>query len=133
MKYLIDTHVCIWALAAKQNLSPKVKAILEDTEINILVSPISFFEIAIKLKTGKLPDFNYTLSEFIKSVELAGFELLPFKNEHLTNYSFIEFSPDHRDPFDRYLIAAAEFEKMSILTKDEKFKLYNGIVEIVWQ
>jgi PIN domain nuclease of toxin-antitoxin system len=72
MGYLIDTHVCIWLLSDKNMLSAKVTTILEDESQRIFVSPISFFEIAIKLKIGKLPNFNITLPQFIKSVYDTG-------------------------------------------------------------
>ncbi|MDB5118798.1 MAG: DNA-binding protein [Sphingobacteriales bacterium] len=55
MKYLLDTHVCLWAIADKDKLSLNVKKILEDGHNRIFVSQISLFEIAIKLKIDKLP------------------------------------------------------------------------------
>jgi PIN domain nuclease of toxin-antitoxin system len=96
------------------------------------VSQVSFFEIAIKLKIGKLPDFDPTFGQFIESVYKSGFKLLPFRDEHLTAYSLFDFPGEHRDPFDRYLVVAADYEQMPIISKDDKFALYADKVEIIW-
>lgn len=58
MNYLLDTHVCIWAISEQDKLSARIKHILQDPENFFLVSKISLFEIAIKMKIGKLPDFK---------------------------------------------------------------------------
>lgn len=109
-----------------------VKHILQDPENLFWVNKISLFEIAIKLKIGKLSDFKISLPEFIQSVYLSGFEMLPVKDEHFETYIFLDFDENHRDPFDRYLLASAHFENLAIITKDEKFGFYNKIIPIIW-
>jgi PIN domain nuclease of toxin-antitoxin system len=132
MEYLIDTHVCIWAISDKEKLSATVKAILEDVEVRILVSQASLYEIAVKLSIGKFSGFEVSFTEFIESVYSAGFEILPFKIEHLVAYTNFNFPENHRDPFDRLLIATSFFEKTSFITKDEKFESYQDRVKILW-
>lgn len=132
MNYLLDTHVCIWAIAEQAKLSSKVKEILQDAENQFWISKISLFEIAIKLKIGKLPEFKTSLSEFINSIYLSGYEMVPVKNEHFETYINIDFDEAHRDPFDRYILACAYFENMAIITKDEKFQLYRKEFQIIW-
>lgn len=95
MNYLLDTHVCIWAIAEQAKLSSKVKKILQDAENEFWVSKISLFEIAIKLKIGKLPEFKTSLSEFINSIHLSGYEMVPVKNEHFETYINIDFDEAH--------------------------------------
>ncbi len=109
MNYLLDTHVCIWAIAEQVKLSSKVKEILQNPENQFWVSKISLFEIAIKLKIGKLPEFKPSLSEFINSIYLSGYEMLLVKDEHFETYNNINFEEAHRDPFDRYILASAYF------------------------
>ena len=132
MEYLIDTHVCLWAIADKEKLSAKVKDLLEDTNNKLFISQITLFEIAIKLQVGKLLEFNATIPKLIEEIYLTGFEIIPVKNEHFIAYSDFDFSQQHRDPFDRYLAAIAHFEKMAFITKDEKFQFYTDRLEIVW-
>lgn len=55
MRYLIDTHVCLWAVAEKHKLSARVKEILENPENEILYSQVNLLEIAIKFQVGRLP------------------------------------------------------------------------------
>lgn len=132
MYYLLDTHVCIWALADQTKLSSRVKEILESDENGFFVSKMSFFEIAIKLKIGKLPAFNVSLNEFMEASYRSGFNTLSIKDDHFNSYLEIEFADDHRDPFDRYLLAAAQYENLSFITKDEKFDAYKNRYPIIW-
>ena len=87
MRYLLDTHTLIWAIAEQTKLSSKVKHILQDTENQFWVSKISLFEIAIKMKIGKLQDFKISLPKFIQSVYLSGYKMLPVKDEHIETYN----------------------------------------------
>lgn len=132
MYYLLDTHVCIWALADQGKLSNRVKEILESDENSFFVSKMSFFEIAIKLKIGKLVEFNTSLDEFIDATYRSGFNTLPIKDEHFKTYMQMGFVEHHRDPFDRYLLAAAQYENLSFITKDEKFDTYKSLYPIIW-
>jgi PIN domain nuclease of toxin-antitoxin system len=132
MEYLIDTLVCIWAIADKEKLSSLVSAILKDSGNKILVSQASLYEIAVKLSVGKVPGFEVSITEFIESVYVTGFEIVPIKNEHIIAYTNFNFREDHRDPFDRILIATSFFEKTWFITKDEKFQNYSDRVKIIW-
>lgn len=114
-------------------LSTKVSEAIETNEGSIFVSQISLWQIAIKHKIGKLPGFKVSLAQFIETIETDGFSILPLPHEHLTAYfNCTFFHPDHKDPFDRLLIATADFEKMAFITKDEKFDAYKNTVNIVW-
>jgi PIN domain nuclease of toxin-antitoxin system len=42
------------------------------------------------------------------------------------------FAEDHRDPFDRIIVATAAYEKLDIISIDEKIKQYNGIINVIW-
>ena len=132
MVYLIDTHASIWAISEKEKLSALVLSILEDKNNRIIVSHISLFEIAIKLKIGKLTEFKSSLSEFIEAIYNTQFELLPLKEEHFITYSKLHFSDQHKDPFDRLLAAVAVFENATFITKDEKLKLFKPDLRTVW-
>ena len=133
MKYLLDTHVCLWAVSDKSRLSSSASKVIKDTNVEILVSQISLWEIAIKYRLGKFPEFNASLKEFIKTITDTGFTLLTLKNEHLISYfNYPHFVEDHKDPFDRLLLVTADVEKAAFITKDEKFDAYKKQVNIVW-
>ncbi|MGK6353444.1 type II toxin-antitoxin system VapC family toxin [Parapedobacter sp. DT-150] len=132
MYYLLDTHVCIWALADQGKLSERVREIFESDKNGFFVSKMSFFEIAIKLKIGKLTEFGVSLDEFIDAAYRSGFNTLSIKDEHFKAYMQIDFAENHRDPFDRYLLGAAQCESLSFITKDEKFDAYKNTYPIIW-
>ncbi len=125
MNYLLDTHTCIWAIGKQSKLSATVRNILQEEENNFWVSKISLLEIAIKKKIGKLEEFEISFPEFIESIYSSGYYMLELSDEHFQSYININFHETHRDPFDRYLLAAAQSEKLAIITKDDKFQLYS--------
>ena len=131
MKLLVDTHILLWVLSDSPRLSASHKLLLQDTNNEKWVSQCSFMELAIKLKIGKLPDFVPNLEEVIRHTQADGFGLLPLRNEHIYAYQKVPLFPDHRDPFDRFIIATALSEKCTIVTADSKFKLYETLLDVV--
>lgn len=105
---------------------------MRNPENNFWVSKISIWEIAITLKTGKLPDFKTPMTELIRCMNISGYKMRSEKDEHLETYHLLDFKESHRDSFDRYLLAAASFENFSKITKDEKFRLYANDFKIGW-
>mgnify|MGYP000087710798 CR=1 FL=1 len=122
MRYLIDTQIFIWALINPEKLTESTKQILENNEI--LVSQISLFEIAIKQKIGKLPELNLSIDELVEQIKRDNFTLLPLSTKHLAAYDKIQLVENHRDPFDRLLLATALSEDMPIISTDGNFVYY---------
>ncbi len=131
MKLLLDTHVVIWLLEGDNKLSNTAKIHIENVDNEVFVSVISLFEIAIKVKIGKL-SFDKKIKDVVKELDNQGIKLLPLSDNHIENYQSVPLFPEHRDPFDRILIATALHEELSIITIDEKFENYKNIVEIIW-
>ncbi|BAU52042.1 hypothetical protein MgSA37_00192 [Mucilaginibacter gotjawali] len=88
-------------------------------------------EIAIKKNINKLPDFVPDIQMVADQLLANGFELLPLKNEHIFSYQHLPLFQEHRDPFDRFLIAIAKDENLTIVTTDDKFQLYSSLIEII--
>ncbi len=133
MLYLLDTHVGLWAIGEDENLSVKVKTILTNKAAELFISAISLWEIAIKYRLGKFPEFHSSLPEFIGALKTAGIQILPLKNEHLIHYfNCTFFHQNHKDPFDRLLAAIADYERLAFITKDDKFSVYTTHLSIVW-
>jgi PIN domain nuclease of toxin-antitoxin system len=131
MKFLLDTHVVIWLLEGDSKLSNTAKINIENVDNEVFVSVISLFEIAIKVKIGKL-SFDKKIQDVVKELDNQGIKLLPLTSYHIDNYQSVPLFPEHRDPFDRILIATALQEELSIITIDEKFENYKNIVDIIW-
>ena len=131
MKFLLDTHVIIWLLEGDNKLSNTAKINIENIDNDLFVSVISLFEIAIKVKIGKL-SFDKKIKDVVKELNNQRIKLIPLSDYHIENYQSVPLIADHRDPFDRILIATALHEELSIITIDEKFENYKNIVDIIW-
>jgi PIN domain nuclease of toxin-antitoxin system len=127
MKYLIDTHVLIWVTENSPKLSMEAKRIILDKNISIYVSVCSFWEIAIKLGTGKIK-IDGGLSEIERLSDENDFISLPLKREYF--HLLPEMPFHHRDPFDRLLITSSIIEDMTLITNDENIQKYN--LKLLW-
>ena len=130
--YLVDSHCLIWFQDNNPKIPNRVMGILQDPKNTILFSQISLFEITIKQRIGKLSQFTATIQEIFNQAVTDGFTFLPITNSHLFQYNNIPLYEQHRDPFDRLLLATALSEMATLLSADANFRLYNEIVEVVW-
>lgn len=130
MKLLIDTHIFLWIFDSNGKLTKQQIAVLESAETDIYVCHYTIMEIAIKLAIGKLPSSDLSMSDFFEQAAMKGINILPSKEDYAVNYLQVPFFENHRDPFDRFIIATAKTEGLSIMTNDEKFKLYEGFVHL---
>jgi PIN domain nuclease of toxin-antitoxin system len=96
----------------------------------VLVSAASLLEIAIKTKIGK-PDTQRTPTEIAQEMkDTLAIELLPVLPDHLDAYALIPLYDDHRDPFDRLLIARALSEELTLILDDSKFERYTSLITL---
>lgn len=128
MRYLLDTHSLIWFLEDHIQLSDKARGKIMNIENRCFVSIASIWEIFIKVNIGKLK-LDFPVSALKREIHENGFEILPIEFEHLQQLLQLDFH--HKDPFDRLLIAQAQCEKMTIITKDNNFSKYNK-VKLLW-
>ena len=64
-------------------------------------------------------------------MEEDGFNMLFLKNQHIAAYDTITLFAEHRDPFDRILLATALSEDIPILSADGNFKLYSPCGQVI--
>ena len=115
MRFLLDTHVLIWALDGSKKLPAKARDLLLDGTHEHYV---------IKVAQGKLL-LGRNLDELESGIETAGFKLLPV---HIRHAIAVASLPNHhRDPFDRLLIAQCRVETLRLLTADTQLSSYEGI------
>lgn len=130
MKILLDTHTIIWFIDGNISLSKKCQELIVDMNNEIYISCVSLFEMAIKLKLNKL-ELNSNLDEFIEKVISEEIKILPLTNSHIIFYNQIPFFDNHRDPFDRMIIATSAVENMPIISFDKQFSNYNDIISVI--
>jgi PIN domain nuclease of toxin-antitoxin system len=119
MRVLSDTHTLAWMIGQPDNLSSKVKTLLEAPETKLLVSAVSIWEMSIKYKLGRWPEVAPFMDEdlynrFIKQLDA---EELFISSRHTRLAG--QFDMSHKDPFDRLVVAQAVLEGIPILSKDD--------------
>lgn len=131
MQILLDTHALIWFLENNLLLSKKAKSIIENPDNEIFVSIVSFYEMSIKLTIGKLtlPD---SLEDTITKAINNNIQIFELNRHHVVQYEEIPLLSDHKDPFDRMIIATAMHEHLDIISIDENFVKYQSLVNIIW-
>jgi len=120
--WLLDTHALLWWLAEPQRLSTAAHAAIADSTARVLVSAASGWEIATKVRLGKLPAVAPLLEELPAVLAAQGFELLPIELRHGLRAG--SYGLAHRDPFDRLLDAQAELETLTLLSVDPALKAF---------
>ena len=110
-RYLLDTHIIVWALSQPRKLSPRTVALLQ-TEA-VYVSALSLWEILTKQQRGRLMLGGHSLHQHVTR---AGAQWLPMTAEHVE--SGLALDGLHGDPFDRILVGTARVEQMILLTRD---------------
>jgi PIN domain nuclease of toxin-antitoxin system len=131
MRLLLDTHALIWFIEGEDSLSYVSLSFIEDPDNQIFVSMTSFYEMAIKLKLGKL-DLTTSLKDFFQKTLAQKIMILPISENHVFEYLNVPSFAEHKDPFDRIIIATAICENLDIITIDGKFKNYESLVNIIW-
>ena len=115
MKFLLDTHLLLWAAAAPENLSASARALLEDPVNELLFSAASFWEIAIKRGLDR-DDFQVDPRSLRRGLVDNGYQEIPVTGEHALALDLL--APIHKDPFDRMLVCQARVEGITLLTSD---------------
>ncbi|MBO0952981.1 type II toxin-antitoxin system VapC family toxin [Fibrella forsythiae] len=131
MRLLLDTHILLWVLEEHPSLSPRARTLIQDANNEVFVSSVSLFEIAIKTRLGKLHT-QRTSSEIQEELtQRLAIGLLPITAAHLDAYQLLPLYEDHRDPFDRLLLATAQAERLVLISDDGKFERYASLVQLI--
>lgn len=122
MGFLFDTHALIWWLDGEERFPVSLRQEILSNQTRLWISPVSFWEISIKRSLGKL-ELEKITPQMWYAVDEQGFSRLPIGISHL---SYLEQLPfHHRDPFDRLLIAQAQAEGLTLLSRDGQFDAYD--------
>lgn len=126
-RLLLDTNAFLYFINNDSALSKTAKNLLE-SEVDLLISTASLWEIAIKFSVGKLvlPD---AFGKFIPAqIHQNDIEILPVTLPYLEKVSTLPFH--HKDPFDRLIIAQSMVEDLPVVSSDAAFDLYQ--IERIW-
>ena len=118
MTFLLDTNALLWAVLAPRSLTAAASAIVSNREHTILISAACGWEIATKVRLGKLPGAEEYEREFIGDVKAAGYTLAPISVEDALRAG--RLNAEHRDPFDRMIAAQALAMDIPVISSDAK-------------
>ena len=126
MRILLDAHTLAWALFEPGQIGAVAAHAITASANEVLVSPISIYELELKRRSGKLP--MPQVPDWSAALSGASFTLLgPTMSDYVTA-AHLPFR--HRDPWDRLLIAQAISNSLTVATKDRIFPDYG--VPVIW-
>jgi PIN domain nuclease of toxin-antitoxin system len=128
LRLLLDTHALIWWLAGDEKLGRHAREAMSDEGNPVAVSAASAMEVATKFRIGKLPDAALLAQDFEAIIASQGFKELGISVRHARLAG--EMGIDHKDPFDRLLIAQALSEDLVLVSNETRFDDF--AVKRVW-
>ena len=124
MRLLLDTNAFL-RLTVDRPLPKAVQSALNRRDAECFVSVVTAWEIANK------PTLNLSTADVETGIAKIAAILLPIKFQHLDELSRLPLYTNHRDPFDRLLIAQAIAEDLSIVSSDMRFGKYKRL-HVLW-
>lgn len=119
MRLLFDTHALLWWLSNDRRLNGDTRNVIEQPDTDPVVSVAVIWEIEIKRAVGRLK----TPPDVLETVESMGLRVLPITATHAVLAA--RLPPHHGDPFDRMLVAQAQLEGLTLVTRDERLGAYD--------
>jgi PIN domain nuclease of toxin-antitoxin system len=128
MRLLVDTHAFLWYVLDEPQLTSTARAAIDDPAADVYISPASFWEIAIKISTGKYQLVAPYQDFWERSLIEHDVDILPIEVRHTTMLLTMPYH--HRDPFDRLIVAQAMAEQMPLVSADADVDAYG--VRRIW-
>jgi PIN domain nuclease of toxin-antitoxin system len=119
---LLDTHALIWWMTENPSLPESVRRLMVDKRNTVVVSAASAWEMATKVRLGRLPASSDITRNFEEYLTQAGFESLAVSAAHGIRAGLLP--GPQRDPFDRMLIAQAQAENLTMVSNEVVFDSY---------
>lgn len=126
MKYLIDTHILIWLAVSPEKIPQTILNIIINLDNEIIVSTVSFWEIAIKQSVGKLDLNGLEISDLEQMCYEQNIGIVQLPLSAIKQYKKLTMKENHRDPFDRALISLCVSSNYTFLSVDTKLEQYKS-------
>lgn len=117
MNILLDTHTLLWLLRDPAQVAPPALTVLSSPETNLWVTAASAWEISIKTRLGRL-DGEALLSTWADILADMSTSELPVESPDAILAGRLPW--EHKDPFDRVIVAQALRRNLTIATRDTK-------------
>ncbi len=126
---LLDTHTLLWFLNNDSRLPVSVRQKIEETEL-VFVSAVSLWEIAIKINIGKL-NIVTSFEEIKENMNALNIQELPIGFDDSLAYIGLPLIKEHKDPFDRMIVAQAMRRSLLLVSADKKLDAY--LISRLWE
>lgn len=126
----MDTHVLLWLLAEPGRIPQHVRERLADRSTDLVVSSASALEIATEVRLGRLPQGQVLVHGWSQWLERIGAVELAITSRHAVLAGTLSW--DHRDPFDRIMVAQATAEQHLLVTVDRAITALPGVQLLTW-
>ena len=122
---MLDTNIFLWYFWGSSRID-NIKDLIESEDTTVYISSVSWWEIAIKVRTGKI---NLDFEQLSSAAEKYSFIELPITGKHIKNY--FNLPSLHKDPFDHMLLAQAISTPMRFITGDSLLAEYSSLVMVI--
>jgi PIN domain nuclease of toxin-antitoxin system len=131
MRLLLDTHTFLWAISAPAKLPAAARSAVISQSNQAYVSAVSFWEIAIKVRLGKL-NLGWK-DDIVDAAIKGGFVPIPLTPEEAALSSDLT-EDTHFDPFDRMLIWQAITRDLTLVSNDQEFQKFKRYgLKLLWK
>lgn len=133
MHYLLDTHTFLWVLTERTKLPAQVIEIIEDASQEVFLSAVSLWEIAIKLRSGRLEIGGRSATDVLDEARNMNLHVISLDPVEAARHGSLN-EDTHFDPFDRILIWQAIERKLTLISSDRAFQKFvpDGL-ELLWE
>jgi PIN domain nuclease of toxin-antitoxin system len=114
---LLDTHTLLWLVSTPSDVDASALAVIADPNTSVWVTAASAWEIAIKTRLGRL-DGEALLSAWADIMSDMSTTELPIESPDAILAGRLPW--EHKDPFDRVIVAQALRRNLTIATRDFK-------------
>ena len=131
MRLLLDTDTFLWTLSAPEKLPKNARSVIEDAANQVFVTAVTFWEIAIKVRLGKLELGSD--DDLVEAAVKAGFFALALTPEEATTSSDLA-EDTHSDPFDRMIVWQAITRDLTLISGDADIQLFKQYgLKLIWK
>ena len=128
MRLLLDTHTLVWWSTGDRRLSRAAAGAINDAANDVAASPVNAMEIALKYPLRRRPELTFSPAALAAMLERARIRVIEISFAHALEAGSLQL--DHRDPWDRLLIAQARLDDRTVVTRDAIFAIAG--VPVLW-
>lgn len=133
MGYLLDTHAFLWTLSAPKKLPAKSLGVLQSSSSEIYLSAVSIWEVALKIRAGKLDMQGKSPSDLLIEASTLNLLVIDLTADEAAGHTALSENT-HFDPFDRMIIWQAITRKLTLISGDKEFvKFKKDGLKLLWK